>query len=154
MTLEDIKTWLQGIVKAPAGCYFTGKIDSSKDNCIGIYDVEGPKPNLALGGLQNTGYGIKSVAFLIHWGKNSSTAEMKAQEVYDTLFGNPHNAVTGEQKVEYSGLTTCGEGYTAIIGGQRVIMFDMKSSAPIGLDTDDNGIYEYAIYVNIYYSRT
>ena len=133
MTLEDIKTWLQPIVKAPVGCYFTGKIDYSKDNCIGIYDVEGPKPNLAIGGLQNTGYGIKPVAFLIHWGKNSSVAEMKAQEVYDVLFGNPHNA---------------------IIGGKRVIQFDMKSSHPIGLDTDDNGIFEYTVYTNIYYSRT
>jgi hypothetical protein len=130
MTLEDIKTWLQDIVKSPA--YYTGSIDTSKDNCIGIYEIEGPKPEMAIGGLQNKGYGIKPISFLIHWGKYAPAAELKAQELYDALYGNPHNAV---------------------IGGQRVIQFDMRQPAPVSLDTDDNGIFEYVVQTNIYYER-
>lgn len=128
MTLEEIKTWLSTQVKAPA--FFSGQIDSSFDNCIGIHDGSGPKPNIAIGGLQNTTYAIKGVIFLIHWGKNSNAAELKAQEVYDVLFGQ-----------------------TAIIGTQRAIEFDMKMSQPLSLGTNDNGIFEYVIHVNIIYER-
>lgn len=128
MTLEDIKTWLSTQVKAPA--FFSGQIDNSFDNCIGIQSAPGPKPNLAVGGLQNTSYAVKGVIFFIHWGKNSNAAELKAKEVYDTLFGQ-----------------------AATIGAYRVIQFDMKMSEPLSLGTDNNGIYEYVINTNIIYER-
>jgi hypothetical protein len=128
MTLEEIKEWMQTVVRSPD--YYTGAIDSSKDNCIGIFNIEGPKPTMAIGGLENKGYAIKSVSFLIHWGKYAPAAELKAQEVYDALYGNPHNAV---------------------IGGKRVIQFDMRQPQPIGIDTDENGIFEYVVQTNIYY---
>lgn len=115
-------------VKAPA--FFTGKIDSSIDNCIGIYNLSGSKPNIAIGGLQNTSYAVKPISILVHWGKNSNAAELKAQEVFNKLFGQ-----------------------TAIINGHRVIQFDMRSSEPIDVGTDDNGIYEYVIQTNIFYER-
>lgn len=130
MTLEDIKAWLQTIVKSPQ--YYTGRIDTSQDNCIGIFEIEGPKPTMAIGGLPNKGYAIKSISFLIHWGKYAPAAELKAQEVYDALYGNPHNAV---------------------IGGQRVIQFDMRQPGPVSIDTDENGIFEYVVQTNIYYER-
>lgn len=132
MTLDDIKTWLSAIVKAPTGCYFTGKIDTSKDNCIGIYDAEPVKSHIAIGGIQNTSYDVKCVAILIHWGKYSPAAELKAQEVFNALYGNPNNAV---------------------IGGKRVIDFSMRFNQPVYLETDANGIYEYVVYTNIYYEK-
>lgn len=132
MTLDDIKTWLQTVVKAPEGCYFAGKVDSSKDNCIGIFDAEPIKPHIAIGGIQNTSYNVKCVGILIHWGKYMPAAEKKAQEVFDSLLGNPNNAV---------------------IGGKRVIDFNMRFNQPVSLDTDDNGIYEYVVYTNIYYRK-
>ncbi|MDF2804098.1 MAG: hypothetical protein K0S61_4001 [Anaerocolumna sp.] len=128
MTLEEIKIWLSTQVKAPA--FFSGQIDSSFDNCIGVHNGSGPKPNIAIGGIQNTTYVVKSIIILIHWGKNSNAAELKAQEIYDALFGK-----------------------TAIIGTQRVINFDMKMSQPLSLGTDNNGIFEYVIHVNITYER-
>lgn len=129
MTLEEIKTWLETQqVNAPA--FFSGQIDSSYDNCIGVHNGAGPKPNIAIGGLQNTTYAVKGVIFLIHWGKNSNAAELKAQEVYNVLFGK-----------------------TAMIGTHRVIQFDMKMSEPLLLGTDSNGIFEYVINVNIIYER-
>lgn len=128
MTLEDIKIWLSTQVKAPA--FFSGQIDSSYDNCIGVHSGAGPKPNIAIGGLQNTTYAVKGIVILIHWGKNSNAAELKAQEVYDTLFGQ-----------------------IATIGTHRVIEFDMKMSQPLPLGTDSNGIFEYVINVNIIYER-
>ncbi|WP_297428889.1 minor capsid protein [Clostridium sp.] len=130
MTLDDISSWLQTVVKSPY--YFSGKIDGSTDNCIGVEDATPVKPVLAIGGIQNTSYSIKCVAFFIHWGKNSMAAEIKAQEVFDAMFGNPNNA---------------------IIAGKRIIQFDMRFNEPVSLGLDPNGIYEYVIYTNIYYER-
>jgi len=132
MTLDDINTWLQTVVNAPPMCYFSGKIDTSKDNCIGISDATPIKPFIAIGGIKNTSYAVKCVAFLIHWGKYLPAAEKKAQQVFDALNGNPNNA---------------------IIGGQTVKQFDMRFNQAVYLDTDSDGIYEYVVYANIYYSK-
>lgn len=130
MTLDDIITWLKTIVKSPY--YFGGDADYSKDNFISVHDAEPIKSHIAIGGIQNTSYEVKCVAFLIHWGKYSAAAELKAYEVYNALWGNPNNAV---------------------IGGKRVIDFEMRFNQPNSLDKDSNGIFEYAVYTNIYYQK-
>lgn len=130
MTLDDIKTWLSTIVNSPN--YYAGKGDYSQDNFIAVMDATPVKSHMALGGVQYSSYDVKCVAFLIHWGKYQPAAEKKAYEVYNALNGNPHNAV---------------------IGGHRVIDFKMRFNQPVYLDTDDTGIYEYAIYANIYYEK-
>lgn len=128
MTLKEIKDWLKTKIDCPQ--WYIGKIEGGKEFCIGFYNVQGPPPNMALGGLKNTSYGIKAISILMHWGKNPDVAEHKAQEVYDCLFGE-----------------------SAIIGDKRVIKFEMKSSEPISIGTDANNIYEYVIEIIIYYER-
>lgn len=128
MTLAEIRDWLKTKIECPQ--WYIGKIDGSKEQCIGLYGIQGPKANIAVGGLSNTSYATKSISILIHWGKNSNTAEQKAQEVYNKLFGQD-----------------------GVIGGLRVIQFDMRTSEPISVGTDDNGFYEYVIEVNIIYER-
>lgn len=129
MTLAEIKDWLKTQITNCSNWYI-GKIDSSKEQCIGLYSIQGPKGNIALGGLQNTSYATKSISILIHWGRNANIAEQKAQEVYNKLF--------------------CQD---AIIGGKRVIQFDTRTSEPIGVGTDENSIYEYVIETTIFYER-
>ncbi|MDF2804943.1 MAG: hypothetical protein K0S61_4848 [Anaerocolumna sp.] len=128
MLLSEIKDWLKTKIDCPN--WYAGKIDGSVEQCIGIYSIEGGKPNIAIGGLSNTTYAKKSISILVHWGKNTTPAEQKAQEVYNVLFGQ-----------------------SDVIGGKRVIMFDMRTSEPIGVGTDDNGIFEFVIEVNIIYER-
>lgn len=128
MTTTEVKDWLK--TKINCSNWYTGKADTSQEQCIAIYSVQGPKPVIALGGLANTSYSTKAVSILVHWGKNNTVAEEKAQEVYNTMFGQP-----------------------AIIAGHRVINFDMKTSEPVGIGTDENGIYEYVINVYIIYER-
>jgi len=72
----------------------------------------GQHPRIAIGGLENTSTAIKPISILVHWGKNANTAEQKAQEVYAALHG-----VTG-----------------AIIGGRRMVMFQMPQPEPIGVE--------------------
>jgi hypothetical protein len=129
MILAEVREWFKTqIVDCPH--WYIGKIDGSVDQCIGLYGIQGPKPNIAIGGLSNTSYATKPISILIHWGEDADIAEQKAQEVYNKLFGQ-----------------------SAAIGGKRVIQFDMKVSEPISVGTDSNNIYEYVINTNIIYER-
>ncbi|WP_244832955.1 minor capsid protein [Clostridium sp. BJN0001] len=129
MLLSEVKNYLKTVIDCPQ--WYTGKIDATKEQCIGIYGIQGVKLNIALGGLNNTSYSTKGISILVHWSKNVTSAEKKAQEVYDCLVCNKNK----------------------IIGGHKIIKFDMKSSEPIELGTDDNGIFEFVIETIIYFER-
>lgn len=129
MLLSEIREYLKTKIDCPQ--WYSGKIDASKEQCIGLYSVQGPAPFIALGGLENTSYSTKAISILVHWTKNSKTAEEKAQEVYNTLFCNSN----------------------AVIGGHKVIKFDMRTSEPVSVGADDNGIFEFVIETVIYYER-
>jgi len=128
MTLTEVKDWLKTKIDCPN--WYTSKADTSKEQCIAVYSIQGPVPNIALGGLVNTSYSTKAISILVHWGKNNTIAEEKAQEVYNTMFGQQ-----------------------ATIGEHRVINFELKIPEPIGVGTDENGIYEYVINAYIIYER-
>lgn len=128
MLLSEVREYLKTKIECPQ--WYIGKIDGTKEQCIGVYSIRGPRSHIALGGLKNTSYSTKAISILIHWGKNANTAEQKAQEVYNDLFGQD-----------------------AIIGGKRVIDFNMRTTEPISVGTDKNGIYEYVIEVNIIHER-
>ncbi|WP_040209875.1 phage tail terminator protein [Clostridium polynesiense] len=128
MLLSEVREYLKTKIISPQ--WYIGKIDGSKEECIGIYSVPGPPPIIAIGGLSNTSYATKAVSILVHWGKNANTAEQKAQEVYNKLFGQE-----------------------AVIGGKRIIKFDMRTPEAVGIGTDSNGVYEYVIETIIYYER-
>ncbi|MFW5436356.1 minor capsid protein [Paenibacillus apiarius] len=128
MTLAEVRDWLKTKVECPQ--WYIGKIDSSKQQCIGLYNTTGAPQRIAVGGLDATGYQVKAVTILVRWGRNANTSEKKAQEVYAALFGQ-----------------------TATIGGKRVIMFHMPQAEPISVGTDSEGVYEYVIEAHIYYER-
>ncbi|CQR51481.1 minor capsid protein [Paenibacillus riograndensis] len=128
MTLAAVRDWL----KTQVDCqnWYIGKADTSKQQCISLYNINNGTPVLAIGGLDNTSYAVKAVSILVHWSKNADTAERKAQEVYAALFGQ-----------------------SAVIGGKRVINFQLRTPEPVSVGTDDAGIYEYVIEFTIYYER-
>ena len=128
MTLKEIREFLKTKIDCPQ--WYSGKIDATKEQCIGIYSVQGPAPFIALGGLANTSYSTKAISILVHWTKNYDIAEHKAQEVYNALFGQ-----------------------SATIGGKKVKKFDMRTDEPIGVGTDNNGIFEFVIETVIYFER-
>lgn len=110
--------------------WFLNKMGRQVEQCIVLYNTTGSAPRIAIGGLDNTTYTNKSISILVHWGDSPSVAEAKAQEVYDLMFGQ-----------------------NAVIGGKRVIMFDMRHTEPISVGTDAEGIYEFVIEVNIIHER-
>lgn len=129
MTLAQFRDWLKTQVVCPN--WYIGKIDSKKEQCIGLYNISGVPPVMAVGGIVNTSYAIKAVSLLIHWGRYADIAEQKAQTVYDLL------------------LSASG----VIIDGKRIIQFRMIDGQPISAGTDSKGRYEYVIEVHIYHER-
>lgn len=128
MTLSEIMDWMMENIDCPQ--WFLNAMTKQVDKCIALYNINGSAPRIAIGGLDNTSYTHKTISILVHWGKNPIEAEAKAQEVYDLMLGKQ-----------------------ATINGKRVIMFDMRSSAPISVGTDSEGIFEFVIEVNILYER-
>lgn len=127
MLLSEIREYLKTKVESPQ--WYLNKV-GDKEQSITIYNTTGPVPVIAIGGLENTSYTTKTISILVHWGKDSNKAELKAQEVYSALFGQD-----------------------GIIGEKRVVQFKMKTDSPIYVGTDSEGIIEYVIETIIYYER-
>lgn len=127
MLLSEIREYLKTKIESPQ--WYLNKV-GDKEESITIYNTVGPDPRMALGGLEQTSYTTKAISILVHWGKDSNKAELKAQEVYNAFFGRDGN-----------------------IGGKRVIQFKMKTDSPVYVGTDTEGIIEYVIETIIYYER-
>lgn len=126
MTLAEIRDWLKTVVDCQQW-YLNSRGKGEKS--ITLYNTTGAPGRMAVGGPQATGYVVRPVSILIHWGKSATAAEEKAQEVYDALFG---------QK--------------ATIGGKRA-WFHMPQSGPISVGVDSEGIHEFVIETHIYHER-
>ena len=127
MLLSEIREYLKSKIESPQ--WYLNKV-GDKEQSITIYNTVGPAPRIALGGLEQTSFTTKAISILVHWGKESNKAELKAQEVYNALFGQD-----------------------GTIGGKKVIQFKMKTDSPIYVGTDSEGIIEYVIETIIYYER-
>lgn len=127
MLLSEIREYLKTKIESPQ--WYLNKV-GDKEESITIYNTVGPAPRIALGGLEQTSYTTKAISILVHWGKDSNKAELKAQEVYNAFFGQ-----------------------VGTIGGKRVIQFKMKTDSPIYVGTDSNGVIEYVIEIIIYHER-
>ena len=118
--------------RLPSVVFFNNAIDKSKDRCVGVYLRGREAPYIALGGLSNTSYGVKSFTILVHWSQDSNECESKAQEIYDSLFG--------------LGIT--------IVDGVKLTSIKMLDSSPVDLSRTDTNICEMAIRVTITYERS
>lgn len=128
MTLADVKDFLKEKIDCPN--WYVGKRDDAKEQSITVYPTQGPAPVIPIGGLPNSTYAAKAVSVLVHWGKYATPAEEKAQEVCSAIFGQQ-----------------------GTIGGKTIVKYDMRTSEPLGMGTDDKGVYEYVINFVIYYNR-
>lgn len=127
MTLVEFREWLKTQVECPQ--WYLNTVGAA-ERCIALYDNVGAPSRLAVGGLANTTYTTKVISILVKWGKDTNTAELKAKEVYDTMFGQ-----------------------TATVGGKRVVQFVMRHSEPLSVGKDSEGNQEYVIDVTINYER-
>lgn len=107
-----------------------GKIDNNADKAICFYTSNVAREAAhTIGGKALQSYHHKAVTILIRWGRSKQAAEDKAQAVFDFF---------DETQFELSGKHAfCLSVY----------------EGPIDLGTDENGIFEYSIELDIYMKK-
>lgn len=132
LALKDIREYISGFQMTGNSNVYIGKLDNKKQKSIGIYNrkQEG-KPVNSLGGLNCTTYGIRSVSLLIHWSKSQAESEAAAYELYEKL----------------------RESRPIAIGDTAINFISLQVPEPVDVGTDDNGVYEYVIWLDFIYER-
>lgn len=133
LTLSDIRQYISGLGIADDSNVYIGKLDNKQQKSIGVYNRKADGPaQIALGGLECTTYGTRPVSLLIHWTKSVSESEKAAYGLYESLLN------------EKSGL---------ILGDTEVRFLILQAPEPVDVGTDDNGVYEYVIWLDFIYQR-
>lgn len=133
LTLKDIREYIAGLEIAEDERVYIGKLDGKKEKSIGVYNrkAEGPL-KLALGGLSCTSYGVRPISLLVHWNKSAVETEAAAYQLYEKLAHEETGLMTGDTEV-------------------RFLMLQVPE--PVDIGTDDNGVYEYVIWLDLVYQR-
>jgi len=130
MLLSDVRDWIETMDIAEY--VYMGRLDNKREKSIGVYPRtrNGP-PVMAIGGLEASRYDIMSITLLIHWNRKFRETEAAAYELWHRL-------------QEVTDLD---------IGNQHIDYLMLLVPAPVFVNTDENGIYEYVIDLDIYHRR-
>lgn len=134
LTLEQVRDWLKSQDTDLNNCIAVGSIDGNKEKYVGVYPPKsssGGSQRICMGGAPQTRYLQRGASILVHWTKNASQAEAKAQAIYNLFYGLSR----------------------AQMGGTVVISAD-PGREPISIGKDAHGVCEYVIQLQIFYERT
>lgn len=132
LSLKDIQGYIAGLGVADSEHVYIGKLDNKKQKSIGVYSrASSGEPHIALGGLDYTTYDIKPMSLLIHWNRDKDEAEKTAYELFEKL-RNISSLKIGDTHIHYLRLMV---------------------PEPQDVGTDDNGVYEYVIWLDFIYQR-
>lgn len=132
LALYDIRQYISSLGIAADDNVYIGKLDSKKQKSIGVYSrsTSGPA-NIAIGGLECTTYDTKPVSLLVHWNKSKDETEKTAFELFEKL-----RSVT-----------------SLTIGDTPINYLRLMVPEPQDVGTDDDGVYEYVIWLDFIYQR-
>lgn len=131
--IGDVRDYIAGLGIADNNNVYCGKLDNKKDKSIGVYNLNIQRPpQTAVGGLNNSSYRVKSISILVHWNTSVRDTEKAAEQLYNML--RDMNHIT--------------------INDTKVFFTKMLVDEPVDVGTDDNGIFESVIELDIYYERT
>lgn len=128
MTLAHIRDWLKTFEIAEH--YYIGKLDNKQDKSLGIYTLKGNGAPVTAIGTQST-YDIIGVSLLLHWSNNANETEVTARVLYEKLRTIKNFKINDKQ----------------------IYMIELLVPEPIDVGTDDKGVYERVIEMNLYYER-
>lgn len=130
--IGDVRDYIAGLGIVDNTNVYCGKLDDKKNKSIGVYNNNKQRPvQMAVGGLNNSSYRIKSVSILVHWNTSVRDTEKTSEQLYNML--RDMNHIT--------------------INDTKVFFTKMLVDEPVDVGTDDNGIFECAIELDIYYER-
>ncbi|MCI5723011.1 MAG: minor capsid protein [Erysipelotrichaceae bacterium] len=128
MRLYEIRNWLKTLNLFEH--YYIGKLDQKPDKAIGVYQLSASgSPIMALG--NKSSYNVKRASLLIHWNNNARETDNAANDLFEAIINAEHPA----------------------IGNWKVQFINMLVPEPQDVGTDDKGIYESVIEIEIYYER-
>lgn len=132
LKMNDIRMYIAGLNVASDENVYIGKLDNKKLKSIGVYQRKtSGNPVMAIGGYDMSSYDIKPISLLVHWSKNTIETEEAAFELFEKL------------KKE-SSLT---------IGDTPIKFIRLMVREPQDVGTDDNGVFEYVIWLDFIYER-
>lgn len=130
LTLKDIKGWVKSL--GVSENVYIGKLDNKKQQSIGVYPRSSSgQPNIALGGLEYTTWDTRPISILVHWNKDKAATE----EAAFCLFEKIRNISSLD------------------IGDTHINTLRLMVPEPQDVGTDDNGVYEYVIWLDFVYQR-
>jgi hypothetical protein len=130
--IGDVRDYIAGLGIVDNTNVYCGKLDDKKNKSIGVYNNNKQRPvQMAVGGLNNSSYRVKSVSILVHWNTSVRDTEKIAEQLYNML--RDMNHIT--------------------INDTKVFFTKMLVDEPVDVGTDDNGIFECVIELDIYYER-
>lgn len=130
--IGDVRDLIAGLGIAADDHVYCGKLDDKKDKSIGVYNNNKQRPvQMAVGGLSNSSYRVKSVSILVHWNTSIRDTEKTAEQLYNMLRNMNH----------------------ITINDTKVFFTKMLVDEPVDVGTDDKGIFESVIELDIYYER-
>lgn len=132
LALANIRDYISSFGIAEDSSVYSGKLDNKKEKSIGVYQrkAEG-SPGIALGGYGSSSYEVKPIAILVHWNKSQRETEAAAFALFVKL--------KNETVVD--------------IGGMHIQFIRLMVPEPQDVGTDDNGVYECVIWLDIIYER-
>ena len=130
--IGDVRDYIAGLGIADNNNVYCGKLDNKKDKSIGVYNLNRQRPpQTAVGGLNNSSYRIKSISILVHWNTSVRDTEKAAEQLYNMLRDTNNK----------------------IINDKKLLFTKMQVDGPVDVVTDDKGIFESVIELDIYYER-
>jgi hypothetical protein len=130
--IGDVRDYIAGLGIVDNTNVYCGKLDDKKNKSIGVYNNNKQRPvQMAVGGLNNSSYRIKSVSILVHWNTSVRDTEKTSEQLYNML--RDMNHIT--------------------INDTKVFFTKMLVDEPVDVGTDDKGIFESVIELDIYYER-
>ena len=135
LALTDIRKWIAGFGIAGDDHVYIGKLDNKKQKSIGVYSRPASgQPYVALGGLACTTYDIRRISLLVHWNRSKSESEKAAYALFEKLRNESENT-------------------RLTIGDTQILQLQLQIPEPKDVGTDDNGVYEYVIWLDFLYER-
>nr|DAM27043.1 MAG TPA: hypothetical protein [Caudoviricetes sp.] len=132
LSLMDIREYISSLEIAADDNVYIGKLDNKKQKAIGVYSrPSSGTANIAIGGLECTTYDTKPISLLVHWNKIKDDTEKAAYDLFEKL--RSVNSLS--------------------IGDTHINYLRLMVPEPQDVGTDDDGVYEYVIWLDFIYSR-
>lgn len=127
LSTGKVKDYLKTIITECKN-WSIGKIDDNQEKAIAVYTNRRQIESISkYKNLQS--YGILPITLLLRWTKNYSTAETEANKIYELL--------------------DCSSFFIDNYKCSISCLYD----GPIDLGSDENGVYEYSIELNLLYRK-